>query len=395
MSKQAERKIVVGEGWAALASVLLLHREYAGRLIWIKGSGARVLPVLPGLDANPGARAWEYLAGLHGIETGPLASGNFLREFRNKGFRHPLWVKAPTPEKRAEVREAELWSSELQFCTDFEARFANMTVGELDEQLRAVAASLSDVEVIDGDAITAAYFAEGAFTGLKLSSGREIKAGSMIFADRWTDVASVSGLPKPFPGLRGREAVSALQLSFTHSAPVGGTEPRPEGFFGPIQREANEDFQRQVWGHFSSDGRKSHWTVALEAKELEDNHEIAKKIRRMKQAVEKMFTGPSWLPEGSADLISTITDEQVRFEEFVFFDGRKPVHQALTVEAYPGVHFMTDGYGPAAAFEQAFKLLAAQVELGQPLTSEWESGLATAEPTEAPAELAPPVDSPA
>jgi hypothetical protein len=195
--------------------------------------------------------------------------------------------------------------------------------------------------------------------------------------------------------MRGREPVGCLQVSFQHEAALGGSEPRPESFFGPIQREAGEEMQRQVWGHFSSDGLRSHWSVALESREIEDNHEIAKKIRRMKQAVEKMFTGPSWLPEGKEDFIATVTDEQVRFEEGVLFQGAKTLREAQKLPAHDGAWFMSDGYGPAAAFEQVFALLAPQVDLSRPLTAEWESGLATAQPDAPEATREPEAGNPA
>jgi hypothetical protein len=375
------RTLVVGDGWAALASILVLERREKGHaLTWVKGSGARILPVLPGLEASSGARAWEYLAGLHGVESGPVASGNFLREFRNKSFRHPIWVKAPTPENRRDVREGELWAPELNLSSDFEARFELLTLGEIEDQLRAVAAQMSNLEVIDGDPIESMSFDGGKFHCCKLGSGREIQGTRLIFADRWAELGRISGIVKPFPPLRGRDPVGLLQVSFQHDTAIGGSEPRPEGFFGPIQREAGEDMQRQVWGHFSSDGKRSHWSVVLENEEIEDNHEIAKKIRRMKQAVDKMFVGPSWLAEGKADFLSTVIDEQVRFEEGVFFHGGKVIRQAQEVKGMEGAWFLTDGYGPAAALEQAFSLLAPQVDLSRPLTAEWESGLATAQP---------------
>ena len=366
--------IVVGDGWAALACLALLSRsrDEGETLVWVTGSRARIVPVLPGLDATAGARAWQYLVGLFGIEAGQLVSGNFLREFRNKAFRHPLWIKAPTPEARRDVRESELWDSEANLCSDFEARFTALTLSEIEETLRAAVAALPAIERIDGDTLAALSLEEGVLHSVRLNSGRELPCSTLYYADGWSDLGSVSGMPKPVPFNRHREPVGLLQLQLKHHAPLGQA-PVQEGFFGPIQREAGEEFQRQVWGHFSSDGRRSHWSVALGAKEIEDNHEIAKKIRRMKQALDKMFVGPEWLPEGVTEFCAPLEDEQVRFEENVLFDRGREVRKAQTLPAIDGAFFLTDGYGPAAAFEQAFGELAPQIDLSGPLTAEWES----------------------
>src|SRR4051812_21539159 len=93
---------VIGDGWSALGVVGYL--AHSGKSVhWIAGTGSRIQPVLPTLDAahgSAGAAAWRDLAGKLGIETGEFQTGSYLREFRNKAFREPAWTKAPTPELR-------------------------------------------------------------------------------------------------------------------------------------------------------------------------------------------------------------------------------------------------------------------------------------------------------
>ena len=63
---------------------------------------------LPSLETGPGVELWQRLARGFGVETGEAFSGSFLREFRNKAFREPVWTKAPTPEARKEVLKETL-----------------------------------------------------------------------------------------------------------------------------------------------------------------------------------------------------------------------------------------------------------------------------------------------
>jgi hypothetical protein len=205
----------------------------------------------------------------------------------------------------------------------------------------------------------------GAVTAVILGSGERIACSRVIYADRWSALPGMQGMPKPLSFLRRLDPMAALQVAFRHEPAVGAG--LLEGFFGPIQREAGEDEQRHIWGSFSSDGSRSLWTVVLGANQVEDNHEIAKKLRRMKQALDKMFTGESWLPAGQADFLSTVKEEQVRFEESVLFAGGEAPSEPVRLPKLSGIEFLTDGYGPGAALEQVASALAIE------LTSEPET----------------------
>src|SRR4051794_3015713 len=116
--------IVIGNGWAALATVgLLSKREDAPSLVWLTGTGSRLLPPLPTLDASFESRSTAVLgkacADL-GVESGRALFGSFLREFRNKAFRPAAWTKAPTPAERTEVRNELLWGPEHSLVSVFE-----------------------------------------------------------------------------------------------------------------------------------------------------------------------------------------------------------------------------------------------------------------------------------
>jgi hypothetical protein len=183
-----------------------------------------------------------------------------------------------------------------------------------------------------------------------LGSGEEIECERVIYADRWKSVPEIQGLPKGLAFLRKRDPMGVLQAIFTHETPMGvGLR---EGFFGSIHKEAGEDMDKHVWGYFSSDGRKSYWTLCLAGEEVEDNHMIAKKLRRMKTALEKMFTGDSWLPAGMTEFMANVREEQVRFEEAVLFAQGDSVLEPVQLPKMEGLSFLTDGYGASCAMHQ-------------------------------------------
>jgi hypothetical protein len=354
--------VVIGEGWAALGSVCALTR--AGTPVcWVSGTGAKMISPLPTLEVGQSLRGldiWSELASSFGIEVGESLTGSFLREYRNKSFREPVWTKAPSEESRASSMEETLWAPERRMAPLFEARFS-LTMGELETQLREALISeeslkkypgLKRIEEIPVTGLKLAPSEHGRekVVGVILGSGEEIECERVIYADRWKSVPELQGLPKGLTFLRKRDPMGVLQAIFTHEAPIGvGLR---EGFFGPLHKEAGEDMDKHVWGYFSSDGRKSFWTICLAGEEVEDNHMIAKKLRRMKTALEKMFTGDSWLPAGVTDFMANVREEQVRFEEAVLFADGEQVVEPVHLPKIEGLSFLTDGYGASCALHQ-------------------------------------------
>src|SRR4051794_21271833 len=96
----SEPVVVIGDGWSALGAVgflVLAQRQ----VVWIAGTGTRILPPLASLEWGPGVKAWAELASKLGVECGECHQGHFLREFRNKAFRAPVPEKVLwTPESR-------------------------------------------------------------------------------------------------------------------------------------------------------------------------------------------------------------------------------------------------------------------------------------------------------
>ena len=348
--------VVVGDGWAALAAVAWLATEPEARqggrpeILWIAGSTSRILSPLPSLESSPehygAVETLLELANRLGIDPGQEHSGNFLREFKNKAFRQPAWTQL----------EESLWEPERSIAHCFETRF-DRTLAELEEEIRAKleGPAFPNLRRIDGNAFSGVRVQSGSVTAAILASGEEIECESVIYAGRWSALGKIQGLPKSPVFARRRDPHGLLQTTFIHSTPVGAGVL--EGFFSAMNREAGEELERRVWGYFSADGMKSHWTVCCSADESEDNHEIAKKLRRLKQTLEKMFAGSEWFSEAGARFLANIRDEQVRFEEsFIFGAGERPT-EVVTIPELKGISFLTDGYGPSCSFRQVRLLL--------------------------------------
>jgi hypothetical protein len=366
------RTIVIGDGWAAVAAAGFLAG--AGRSVtWIAGTGSRLIAPLPSLESGPGVAVWKSLADRLEVPCGEPVSGSYVREFRNKAFREPAWQQAPTPEARRETRDELLWAPEARFAGAFEARF-DLPLDELAQAVRERVLALPGITRIEG--LPVKKIETGQVT---LGSGETHAAELILYADRWSALPGVDGLPRPLPFLRGRDPVGALQATFTHAVPVGAG--LAEGFVSAMHKEAGEELARSVLGGFSTDGGRSHWTLFLAADESEDNHEIAKKLRRLKQTLDRTFTGEAWVPADRKEFTANVTGEQVRFEELVVFTGGEAPSEAIRLPKLAGVAFITDGYGPSRALDPIPALLAEEgIQLELP---DWQPDEEQSSPTSA------------
>lgn len=387
--------LVVGDGWAAMAAVGFLATltkdavvtdgvTPASNVLWILNSGAHAMAPLPFFESGVSAEGWKNLAHRLGVTSDEPQSGHYLREFRNRSFSRPPWHKSPTPEMRAETRMEWIWGPETRIAPIFESRF-DMPLGELELKIREKISTLPNVRILSDVPVTGFEFSEEAGTESKvvLANGDKIAFARGIWADRWVGLGAIEGLPKGGALSRNREAVGILQGVFTHKSAMV-KESMQEGFFCTTHKDAGEEFSRAVWGYFFDGGKKSVWTLFLTEEEGADNHSIGKKYRRLKQSLEKMFTGPEWLPEGAADFSATVENEQLLFhEDFIFANGdvmHEPQHLGKKNEQVP-LAFITDAFGPSVAMEQAVRLFAD--EIGINLDQSSMSPLTTQAGTEA------------
>ena len=336
---------VVGNGWAALASVgLLVHEGYS--VVWVAGTGSCMEAVLPTVSSGAGLELLKELASAYGIEWSEEKSGNFIREYKNKSFR---------PVETQDLLE-RLWRPETQFALEGEMRL-ELPLAEIEHRLRAMLTEgdYPQLKRIEGIPLSGVETEDHKITAVILGSGEKIECASLIFADRWSALHGIEGLPKTLGFTRKRGAMGVLQAAFTHDAPVGGSPE--EAYFAPLTRDAGEEFDRNVWGYFSSDGKQSLWSTCVTPEEGEDNHLLAKKLRKMKAAVDKMFSG--------TDFISNLRSERVTFHEAMLFsEGDVPV-APITAGKISGVFFLTDAYGPSSALKQVSFLAHAEGSYAQ------------------------------
>jgi hypothetical protein len=342
--------VVTGGGTAALWSVVL-HRAAGRRVLWIETKGSRLLPVLPTIPNHPGLTQF-FMS--HAEVWGEPRAGSFLREFRNKAFREPSWMR--TEQSPREV----VWAPELRFLISDERRLTK-TYLEIEDELRASLLEGTDFRREESSPLIEVEGLESGELRLVLGTGEQFNAQGLDWTDTWNKLRNVEGLAKLTAStIRKREPTGILQVVFTHNRSIG---PMDEAVFATLSRdsggnsgkEAKEDEysgDRRVWGYFTSTGLKSIWTLALSTDEIEDNHEIGKKIRKLKQCLEKIFGVEPWVSSGLESFSTTVVSEQVRLLENFIFQGGNALASPIEFSSLPGFRLMTEGYGLESSLEQ-------------------------------------------
>lgn len=370
---------VIGNGWAAVLSVGL-YVSQGKKVVWIPGTGAHALPPLPVIEPGVALEVWKKVLHGLGISSDEPQVGNTVREFRHKSFSRPSWTKSPTREMKVQVRDEMLWGPEKRVVPVFEARF-ELSAGEIEEKIREVLQDHADVLWIPGVPVKS-FSLEGDCI-VHLSNGENVPCSRIWFADRWSSLIGMAGIPKASVLTRNRDPMGILQAEFTHSKVLTNADMH-ESFFGVTHKDPGDEIVRSVFGYFMDGGKKSVWTIFLAENEAEDNHEIAKKYRRIKQTLERMFNQPEWLPEGCKDFFETVSDETVVFEsDFIFADGDE-VLEAQQLGKVEAIRFLTDACGPSAAAHQVASSVGAVLGLKfQDAFSSSELSLETASSPEA------------
>ena len=351
---------VVGDGASALASAAV-HAAAGWHVTWISGGGARILSPLPTMNAGECADALAWVSGQFGLKISRPERVSSLREFRNKSFREPSWRKMSSLEQREAELKDSLWIPEARFVALDEVRFGAMNLAEVEISLRTRVLELPNVVRHEGLPIEGMVRDDESNRWVvKFGSGEKIFADRVIYADRWSKLAGMEGLPKPIPFNRSRNPSGLIQAVFRHNRPVGqsGLEC---GFFAALHKEAGEDTARNVLGYFFDSGMRSVWTTFLAQDEVEDNHLIAKKLRRMKQALEKLFVGPEWIGDGVDTILATLESEHVAFEESTVCHNGAAPEKCTRLPSMPGVIFLPDGYGPSVAWTQTVDLVRSEL----------------------------------
>jgi hypothetical protein len=350
-----EPVVVVGDGWAALAAVGFLACSGV-EVHWIEGSGTKMTAPLSSMEWGPAFDLCSELGRQLEVDLGEVHQGSFIREHRNKSFRQPPWMKAPDPKTRLELRDKVLWVPETKIASILSAKFSIPLV-EIEEKFRDILLNtrFRNLQRVGGVPLSG-FHAESDHFRVSLANGQSIRCSQVIYADRWSLLRKIEGFPKSLKFIQKRDSMGALQAVFEHRSPVGLEVP--ENFYAPIHKENGEMIERNLWGYFSSDGMRSFWTLYLAEDEVENNHEIAKKFRRLKSTLDRIFTAEPFMPKIQEShntlpkFTANIVAEQVRLIEDAIFSAGKILVEPISLDQLPGVVFMTDGYGPACAFQQ-------------------------------------------
>lgn len=307
--------IVFGEGSASvfLISQLIKRNE---SIIWVNGSGSKLTPVMP--YVTHGVAMGVLIDSLAVVSeeafAKPMEQGTFHRVFRNKGFKLPSWKRSANLATQQQSFEELVWLPEQAFLNTLELRMSGLTPARAEEILRSAfeehplvkkvqSAPVLEFEVLEhGGKI---QFANGFVTEFK----------EFYFCDSLSELKVIPKLASvfkhPLSGIKSGDRVNALQVTFDHS--VSLNQPLDVGLVVPMNRDAGETIDRDVLGYFL-DPKKSVWTVFLEPEECEENHDIMKKLRKLKQSLNRAFDNPEFLPEGKKDFLSTIEKEFFHFE---------------------------------------------------------------------------------
>ena len=344
--------IVYGEGSAAvfLISQLLKKGE---SVVWAAGSGAKIIPVMPYLksDLAFGALLDCNRMGQDEILENSAEVGVFHRVFRNKGFKLPTWKKTTQVANQQQNFEAAVWGPEQAFLGIHEVRMTNLTPASVEQSLRDAFETHPNIKRVPMVPVSEfEVFEQGG--KIQFANGFITEFSQFYFCDSLTELKSIPKLSTILKHQVGNvklaNCMSVLQVVFHHSVPLQQTFET--GLVIPMNRDSGETFDRDVLGYFM-EPNKSVWTVFLQPSEIEENHEIMKKLRRMKQALNKAFDQPEFLPVGHKEFMSTVEKEQVRFEE-----NHIAVHGGFK-ESKSNDDFilLTDSFGISACLEHMAK----------------------------------------
>lgn len=337
---------VIGDGWGAMTTLGLLLGICNQRICWITGSGSQILSPLSSFEEGIGARTWDFLTKKFNIGCGELVSGSFLREYAHKSFREP--------------------AEDFSFAYPKEVQFS-ISAGEVEESLRKVLLEQAEeklTRITDLVLIRLSQSLQGkSGFDLHFGSGEVISCERVIYADQLELFLKMKDrLLQPKTSLKVGHFVSILQAYFTHHLPISNGVGH--SFCALLPKESGETLDRHCWGYFSSDAMRSLWTVELSEKEEESNHEIAKRFRRLKAALDKIFPKGCWFPENYDHFTSTVAVEQFRFEENALFMRSHSMRQIeqkafpMTFPNHPGLFVISDGFGPSSAADQALEIVS-------------------------------------
>lgn len=359
LQNNSQNKVVVyGDSVAAALAVKMLladknTSEYS--IFWVSGSGSKVLPVMPSLKSEA---AIQVIESCRASDSGHLyesVHGIQHRVYKNKSFK--LDTK---------LNHQELWKPEQMWVTKDEHQLLGLDLVKVEEDLKKElllegrVTRIENAEILEFEALE-----KGG--KLQLVNQQQLEFVQFIYADTVAHLRSYPKLWNLFKAqvrsVKTSEMVSVLQVVFHHTQPL--LQKIQAGLMIPLSKESGETIDRHVMGYFLEDQR-SVWTVFLQGDEAEENHDVMKKLRKIKQCLNKVFEGAEFLPEGVSNFMSTVAKEQVKFELNYFCATEVQSTETLARDFV----FASDSFGLTYALEQ----LSHGVDVETPVEQVWTQG---------------------
>lgn len=348
-SNQQLPVLVFGDGSASVFLIAQLIKNEES-IIWVKDSGSQVWPVMPHVKSELALSCLMngYQALNPDVSVSRVETGVTHRVFRNKGFKPPVWKRYSDLDQQQKGLEESVWNPEQAYLGIQEYRSAELNPVKIEQELRLMMDSHPHVQKVEmAPVVEFEVFDQGG--KLQFSNGKKVEFKQLYYCGPLSELKSIPKLSTVMKAQVSKakvsSSVSALQVVFHHSKAL--KQNFANGLMIPMNRDSGEKFDRDVLGYFAEPNR-SIWTVFLEADEIEENHEIMKKLRKMKQALNKAFDSPEFLPENCKDFLSTIEKEQVRFEPgYLVTEG-----EFKTSAANADYVLLNDSFGLTHALEQ-------------------------------------------
>jgi len=341
--------LVFGEGSAAVFLIAqLLKREES--IIWLKDSGSQVWPVMPYVKSELALGALLNTYQMVSTESfeGSIQKGTAHRVFRNKCFKMPAWKRSANLETQKQAFEEMVWAPEQAYLGVTEYRVAGLSTIKIEQDLRAAIEINPLVKKLEmAPVIEFEVFEHGG--KVQFSNGMIAEFKQLFYCGPLSELKAIpklaTVLKHQMSKAKASSSASALQVMFQHSEPLA--QSLDTGLVIPMNRDSGETFDRDALGYFI-DPTHSVWTVFLGGEEIEENHEIMKKFRKMKQSLNKAFDGQDFLPTGRKDFMATVEKEQFRFEEgFLVTEG-----EYKSSSANADFVLLNDAFGLTYALEQ-------------------------------------------
>lgn len=338
---EIRESIVIGSGWSAVGACFLL-RQQGKKVTWLHGSGAKVQDPLGLLDPKEKLECFWKVAKQLGFQKDQHSETAALREFRSKAFGVPEWNSEQEKNDRFHGVEKVLIPVRGIRC--------EWDLAEFEKAIRSKVLEDPEVETQDFAPVQNLKVGE-----VQLQSGESFSSPLIIYADRWVDLPTqgvsgeflLAGKRRRFRDFnRKTKPCGLVQLEIVHRESLPFIE---QAFLSSTPKEPGETFCRSIMGYFFDGGKKSIWTMFLQEDEGEDNHQISKRIRKIKNQLNKIFNIGT---EGHS-FLETISHERVRFEDAYFFSSGSSIKDLPKMEEKnQKVLFLTDGFGFSVSWSQ-------------------------------------------